>query len=141
LVHAQAFSFCLPESWRPTVRTKDSTDATQWRGATASVKWGLGHPRSFIADDVVLKVTYPIVSGSNPGPIPQDPPPECSRRSTPLTPGGVSLVITVVECQRQWTITAWSTERAIYVQGESRSATAAGLLEHIMSTIQFSPNR
>jgi hypothetical protein len=141
-VHGAGFTFCLPETWRPTVRGQDSTDAKQWRGASGSVSWGLGRPRGFIGGDVVLTVTMPIVRGSNPRPIPQDPPSLCStRKTTPLKPDGVSLIITDVECQRQWTVTALSTQPAIYVQGETRSAKVADLLERIMSTIRFPSNR
>ena len=136
-VHAVGFTFCVPESWRPTVPGQDSTDAKQWHGGNGSLMWGAGQPRSFIGRDVQITVSMPIVRGTNPRPIPQDPPSSCSRKTTPLAPDSVSLIITNVECQRQWTITAWSTQAAIYVQGETRSATGATLLEGIMSTIRF----
>jgi hypothetical protein len=141
-VHGAGFTFCLPESWRPTVPEQDSTDAKQWRGAGGSVTWGVGRPRGFIGGDVELTATMSVVRGSNPRPIPQDPPSLCStRKTTPLNPDGVSLIITDVECQRQWTVTAWSTQRAIFVQGETRSAKVADLLERMMSTIRFPPTR
>ena len=141
LIRAVGFTFCLPESWRPASRGQDSSDAKQWRGAGGSVTWGLGRPRGFIGEDVEVTVTMPVVIGSNPRPIPQDRPPLCSRKSRPLTPDGVSLVIATVECQNQWTVTALSTQPAIYVQGETRSARVADLLEQIMSTIRFPANR
>jgi len=141
LIHGVGFAFCLPESWRPTVPGQDTTDAKQWRGAGGSLAWGTGRPRGFIGQDVQITVTYPIVRGSNPRPIPQDPPSLCSRKTSALAPDGVPLIITAVECQRQWTVTAFSTQPAIFIQGETRSATVADLLERIVSTIRFPASR
>lgn len=140
MVHGTGFTFCLPESWRPAVHGQDSTDAKLWRGGSGSVTWGLGRPRSFVGGDVQLRVTAPIVRGTNPRPIPQDPPSTCSRKTMPLMPDGVSIIVTDVECQRQWTITALSLQPAVFVQGETRSEKGADLLEQIMSTIHFPPS-
>lgn len=141
LIHGVGFTFCLPESWQPAARAQDGSDAKQWRGPGGTVSWGPGRPRGFIGENVEVTVTMPVVVGGNPGPIPQDRPPLCSRKSRPLTPDGVALIIVDVECQHQWTVTALSTQRAIYVQGQSRSAAVADLLEQIMSTIRFPSSR
>jgi hypothetical protein len=99
--------------------------------------WDVGRPRSFIGPDVVLKVSVPIVRGTNPRPVPEESHVCSPRRNTPLALDGASLLVTEVECQRQWTITAWSTTPAIYVQSEASSERATDVLRRIMETIRF----
>jgi hypothetical protein len=137
LVRASGFTFCVPPAWRPAGHPHDSTDAKQWGGDGGSLIWDLGRPRSFIARNLVFKVTVPIVVGTNPRPIPQEQHVCSPRKTTTLTPDSAVVIVTEVECQRQWTITAWSTTPAIYVQSEGFSERVADLLRRIMDTIRF----
>ena len=139
-VHAAGFTFCVPPAWRPAGHPHDSIDAKKWHGDGGSLTWNVGSPRSFTGPDGVRTITGRIVRGHNPGPVPpmpQDSDPCSPRRTTPLTRDGAGLLITEVECQRQWTITAWRTTPAIYVQGEGRGETVANLLRRIMYSIRF----
>ncbi len=139
-VRALGFTFCVPPNWRPAGHAHDSIDAKQWHGDGGSLTWDVGSPRSFIGRDVVLKVTGAVVRGtpgSNPRPIPQESRVCSPRKNTPVALEGGSLLVTEVECQQQWTITAWSTRPQIYVQGEAFSEGVADLLRGIMNTIRF----
>jgi len=142
-VRASGFTFCVPPAWRPAGGPHDSIDAKQWHGGKGSLTWDLGHPRSFTGRDVVLKITGRIVRGmpgTNPSPIPEDSHLCSPLKTTTLTQDGVTLFITELECQRQWTITAWSRTPAIYVQGEGFSDRVADQLRRIPNTIRF-PSR
>jgi len=137
-VRASGFTFCVPPAWEPSGHSHDSIDAKRWHGYGGSVTWDRGRPRSFLGPDVVLTVTGTIVRGNNPRPLPEARPQPCSpRTNTPLTMDGVSLLVTQVECQGQWTTTAWSTTPSIYIQGEAHTAKGAELLLLIMQTIRL----
>jgi hypothetical protein len=136
-VRASGFTFCVPPDWRPNGHPHDSIDAKQWLGDGGSLTWDVGSPRSFIGRDVVLKVSGSVVRGTNPRPIPQESSVCSPRKNTPLAPDGGSLLVTEVECQRQWTITAWSARPQIYVQGEAYSERVAELLRRVMEAIRF----
>jgi TonB family protein len=136
-VHASGFTFCVPPSWRPSGPSRDSIDAKQWHGDGGSLTWDLGLPRSFTGPDVVLKVTGSVVVGNNPRPVPEEPHLCSPRKTTLLRVDATNLLVTEVECQRQWTITAWSTLPAMYVQSEGFSESVADVLRLIMETIHF----
>jgi len=136
-VRASGFTFCVPPDWRPNGHPHDSVDAKQWHGDGGSLTWDVGSPRSFAGRDVVLKMSVPVVRGTNPRPIPQESSVCSPRKSTPLALDGGSLLVTEVECQQQWTITAWSTRPQIYVQGEAYSDRVAELLRRVMEAIRF----
>lgn len=139
-VRASGFTFCVPTSWRPSSPGKDSLDASVWSGGRGSVTWGLGRPASMIAADVKYTISGSIVTGAGATPPPRPLPPTspCSQEArTPYLIGSVVVVVTQIECQGIWTITAWSTTPAMYVQGEARSAREAELLKSVMQTIRF----
>jgi hypothetical protein len=139
-VRASGFTFCVPPAWRPAGDAHDNIDAKQWHGDGGWLTWDLGRPRFFTGPHVVLKVTGTIVRGTNPRPIPEDSHPCSPPKTTPVTQDGVSLLVTELECQRQWTITVLSTAPTMYIQGEGRSESVADLLRRITNTIRF-PSR
>ena len=99
--------------------------------------WDLGRPHSFIAPDVVFTTTGQIVQGTNPRPLPATPSQPCSPAThTPLVAGGMSLLVTQLDCQGTWTTTALSTMPSIYVQGEAHTAKEAEVLLLILQTIR-----
>ena len=113
-------------------------DAQQWRGRGTRVVWGIGRPPRLptsimtisgtIARGTYGSYTVPRVQYSQ----------RCSDPIvTPLKVDGVSLVILQIRCDITWTTTAWSTEPAIYVQGEGHTAKAAELILSVMRTIRF----
>ena len=136
-VRASGFTFCVPPAWQPAGHPHDSVDAKQWHGDGGLLAWDLGRPRSFTGPDVVFKVTTPIVRGTNPRPVPETSHMCSPWKTTPLALEGGSLMVTEVECQQQWTITAWSTAPAIYVQTEAFSERVADLIRRIMNTVRL----
>jgi len=136
-VRASGFTFCVPPAWRPAAHVDDGINAKQWHGDGGMLTWDLGRPRSLTGPDVTLKVTVPVVVGTNPRPVPETSHLCSPRKTTPLTLEGGILLVTELECQQQWTITAWSTAPAIYVQSEGNSDRVVPLLRRIMDTIRF----
>jgi hypothetical protein len=139
-VRASGFTFCVPASWTPSGRAKDSVDAPQWPGNGTSVTWGLGRPRFGTGRSATTEMRGKIV-GRGSGIV--GPPPVITHNcepptNTPFTVDGGVVMITKVQCEGvDWTATGWSTTPAIYVQGEAHTAELADLLVHIMRTIRF----
>ena len=138
-VRARGFTFCLPESWRPSGPTKNGLDAQAWKGTRGSVSWGLGRPTSIIGPDVKFTVTGQVVTGSGtPAPTPLPAEQQCSQpENTQYMIGSVLLVVTQIDCHGTWTTTAWSTNPAIYIQGEAGSPEDAQLLLSAMLTLRL----
>jgi hypothetical protein len=148
-VRASGFTFCVPASWLPGRPASDSLDSRAWKGDGASVTWDVGHPRSIRAPDVRVVSGRVVVVGGTSGtnPPPADPAPpnrwpqSCSQpRNTSFMIDSVVLVVTQSACRGTWTVTAWSTAPAIYVQGEAYSPEAAKTLNAMMVTIRFAPS-
>ena len=140
-VRASGFTFCVPPSWGPAEHPSDDVDAKEWHGHGGSLVWDLGHPHSFIGRDVRVTVTGSVVVGMNPRPIPQESHVCSPQKTTPRETQGVSLLVVEVECQRQWTITAWSTSPAIYIQTEAFEERVADLLRRALETIHFTSSK
>ena len=137
-VQAAGFTFCLPESWRPNGRTKDGVDAQAWKGGRSSVTWGLGRPTSIVGPDVTFTVTGQVVTGGTPAPTPLPAEQQCSQpENTQYMIGSVLLVVTQIDCHGTWTTTGWSTNPAIYIQGEAASPEGAQLLLLAMLTLRL----
>jgi len=143
-VRATGFTFCVPASWKPSGRAKDSVDANHWKGDGTSVTWGLGRPLSGIGRNSSAEVTGAIVSGGRGyAPMASAPAQVITHRcdpatNTPLTVGGTVVMVTQVRCEGvTWTTTGWSTAPPIYVQGEAHTARLADLLVRVMGTIRF----
>ena|SRR2546425_7110742 len=145
-VRASGFTFCVPVSWQPSGHAHDSTDAQHWKGENGLVvRWGLGRPPLpiVVGYEVTGTVSRPgtVFRGGAAPPLPMPRHQfQCSRplqSNTPLTVDGGSLVVTQVLCQSTWTMTAWSTAPAIYVQGEAHSAQDADVLLTVLQTIRF----
>jgi hypothetical protein len=139
-VHASGFTFCVPASWKPSGKARDSLDAPQWKGDGTSVTWSLGRPRSGTGRNDTTEMRGKIV-GRGSGIV--QPPPTSTHKCEPATntpapvAGGI-VMITQVRCDGvTWTTTGWSTAPAIYVQGEAHTAQQADLLVRIMRTIRF----
>jgi len=141
-VRASGFTFCVPAAWKPGGHAHDSVDANQWKGDGTSVTWGLGRPRSGLVRVTTTDARTPIV-GRGSGVVGPPPPPVRAQKcapptNTPITVDGGLVLITQLECDGvNWTTTGWSTQPAIYVQGEAHTAKLADLLVRIMQTIRF----
>jgi len=141
-VRASGFTFCVPLSWKPSGKARDSLDAPQWKGDGASVKWAVGRPQS-VGGNTRAEITGRVVYGSG-GLTPLEPPgqPKPTKceppTNTPVPVDGGMVMITQVRCDGvHRTTTGWSTAPAIYVQGEAHSAQAVDLLVRVMRTIRF----
>ena len=139
-VRASGFTFCVPVSWKPGGHGHDSVDTNQWKGDGTSVMWGVGRPRSGLARSTAPEVRSPIV-GRGSGIVA---PPAVSTQkcepptNTPVAVDGGLVLITQLRCDGvNWTTTGWSTQPAIYVQGEAHTTQLADLLVRIMQTIRF----
>ena len=142
LVHASGFTFCVPSDWRPSGHARDSTDAAQWNGSGGSITWGLARPPS-MEPRCVYTITGQVTTSPSAAPPPRPlptPAPAENRRSTntPVNLDGVSVIIHEAECRGTRTITAWSTDPAMYVQGIAQSAALAQLQLSVIQTIRFS---
>ena len=145
-VRASGFTFCVPPSWLPGRPALDSLDSRVWKGDGASVTWDVGHPGSIRAPDTrVISSRVVVVRGTAPPPADPAPPnrwpQSCSQaRNTSFMIDSVVLVVTQGACRGSWTITAWSTAPAMYVQGEAHSPEGAKALNAMMVTIRFAPS-
>lgn len=139
-VRGAGFTFCIPPSWQPSGRGKDTTDARRWTGNQGWVTWGVGSPPASSMRRAEITGTV-VTEGSAPPPAPYNPPADAAGCGTPsmkpVTVDGVSLLIRDSRCGGKWTTLAWSTAPAMFIQGEVNNPAAAELLKTVMQTIRF----
>ena len=134
-VRAAGFTFCVPASWHPhgTAGSR-ALDPRTWRSPSASITWGTGVPPTRLAtktETVVMR------AGESPPP-PTGRPPDI-RRYTEVLGGRAAEV-------REWHFDdlhhteARFRDPAVYLQGETRSATTTQLLLAIHRTVRFPPS-
>lgn len=146
-VRGAGFTFCVPGSWRPASPGDSATDAKAWGGTVASVAWNEGRPPTLIDPHQVFTTSTTVVTVPQgqlpPTPVPAPLPAGTSDRpcaapvSESFLVGTVAMVLTQVDCQGNWTVTAWSTAPAVYVQGVGHGPTADATLVSMVATIRF----
>ena len=151
-VRASGFTFCVPGSWSPSRPSSDSLDPRAWKGKDGSVTWDVGRPPALRRTTQTATGTMTAVTVTPGGRTMESGPPSfpgphisgevCSPPAPDvLMVDSVSLLVAQVHCEKSWTTTGWSAERAIYVLGEAHSIDAAKTLNAIMVTIRFASSR
>jgi hypothetical protein len=131
-VRAAGFTFCVPASWRAhgTVAS-GAVDAYTWRSPSASITWGTGAPPT----RVERKTEIVVMRAGELSPQHTARPPDV-RHYTELLGGRTADVSEWHFSELHHTEARWR-DPAVYLQGETRSATMAQLLLAIHRTVRF----
>lgn len=130
-VRAAGFTFCVPGSWRPHGTTGGAAlDPRTWRSGSASIEWGTGVPPTRLT----LKTETVVMREGQPPPQTTGRPDV--RHYTELLGGRTAEVSEWHFPDLHHTEARWR-DPAVYLQGETRSATTAQLLLRIHRTVRF----
>jgi hypothetical protein len=127
-VQAEGFTFCVPESWRPTGRGSGSgADARTWRHSAGSITWGTGAPPR--------RVGTAVVTVQRDQPLPA--PPGNVQRATETIDGHPAQVWNNRFENTSYTGATWTTPRRVFVIGETQDPAAAAVHLQVYRTVRF----